>query len=154
MTCAVTSRETPKVPTIGPVSSRRGSLVVETQASARSWKVSRSILATHRLAGLDHSLLVLDRPAEACSSLKKSKSDFPINLLERVQPCGLVGQEALADQEEAALQVLEEDALTGRGQQVAHAQALDVLAGQLTVFAPVHGALGHGYPPWYSRHID
>ena len=36
----------PQVPMIFPSSSRSGSLVVETQASARSWNVSRSSFAT------------------------------------------------------------------------------------------------------------
>jgi len=65
---AVTSREIPKLPTIWPSSSRSGNFVVETQASGRSRKVSRSTFPT-----IDSPVRMIrcssSKAAAACGSL-------------------------------------------------------------------------------------
>ncbi len=52
------SRETPKVPTMFPLASRRGILVVETQVTWPSGQISFSSLPTSGLARPDYFLLI------------------------------------------------------------------------------------------------
>ena len=92
-----------------PSSSRSGTLVVDTQASGRSWKVSRSILARTGLTSSDDPLLVLE-------------SGDGVHLAEQVEigladdlggrhPWRLAVDEALAHEQKAAVEILEVDVL-------------------------------------------
>ena len=78
----------------------------------------------HRLAGLDDPLLVFVR-RERVLVAEDVEIGLPDQLLD-AETVRLVAGKALADQEEPALEVLEEEPFPRRGEQVAKAQQLEV----------------------------
>ena len=81
-------------------------------------------LGDDRLARLDHMLLVLERGGRV-----RSAEDVEVRLADQLiqrSTVPLSRQETLAHEQEPALTVLEEDLVLGIGEQVAHAQLLDL----------------------------
>ena len=108
-TCAVTSREMPKVPMIAPV------VVSQRQLGRRDPGV-RAVaeglaldLRHHRLAGADDALLVLEGGGGVlvAEEVEVGLADHLVRLAAR----RLVSSETLADQEEPAVEILEEHPL-------------------------------------------
>ena len=83
-------------------------------------------LCEHRLSGLDHALLVLEGGDRVLSA-----EDVEIRLADHLvkwAPVRQARKKAHAHKQKAAIAVLEEDALLGIREQVAHAHAFDLLS--------------------------
>ena len=83
-------------------------------------------LGHHRLAALDDPLLVFVR-SERVLVAEDVEIGLPDQLLDAVA-VGLIAGKALADQQEPALEVLEEEAFARSGKEVAKAEQLQVLS--------------------------